>query len=276
MKVVVLGATGMLGNAVGQHMQNIYGRDEVLLTCRSDDGVVEPMYPGKWMSFRLPHEKYTMHKIPRDAEYVINCLGIIKPFIESTGAANTLLINSVFPHVLAEYCNQNGIKLINITTDCVYSGKIGLYTENSAHDCQDMYGMSKVMGESKECMTLRTSIIGNELHKDASLVAWAKSQAGQKVRGFTNHRWNGVTTNTYARICEQIMERNIWEKGIFHVFSDIVTKYELLGLLSEHFGLELDIEPCAPGDSCNRTLATVKGLNDRLMIPSLRDQIKEL
>jgi dTDP-4-dehydrorhamnose reductase len=125
-------------------------------------------------------------------------------------------------------------------------------------------------------MTLRTSIIGNEMHKDASLVAWARSQAGNHVRGFTNHQWNGVTTNTYARICEQIMEGSLWKKGIFHVFSDIVTKYELLGILSEHLGLELDIEPCAPGNDCNRTLATVLPLNGQLMVPSIRDQIKEL
>lgn len=274
MKVVVLGATGMLGNAVGQHMQLIYGRDEVLLTCRNS--VQEPMYPGKWQQFQLPHEKYTMHLIPRDAEYVINCLGIIKPFIASTGIVNTMLINSVFPHVLADYCNQNGIKLINITTDCVYTGKRGSYTENDAHDCQDLYGMSKAMGESTECMTIRTSIIGNELHKDASLVAWAKSQKGQKVKGFTNHFWNGVTTNEYARICEKIMEWGIWEKGIFHVFSNTVNKCELLGLLSEQFGLGLNIEGCEPGADCDRTLATDFPLNSRLLIPSIQDQIKEL
>jgi dTDP-4-dehydrorhamnose reductase len=234
------------------------------------------MYPGNWMEFRLPHEKYTMYKIPAETEYVINCLGIIKPFIESTGVINTILINSVFPHVLAEYCQSRRIKLINITTDCVYTGKNGLYTEDDAHDCQDLYGMSKVMGESTECMTLRTSIIGNELHKDASLVAWVKSQAGKQVRGFTNHWWNGVTTHTYAYICEQIMEGNLWKKGIFHVFSDIVTKFELLGLLNEHFGLEITIEECAPGVDCNRTLSTVKDLNGRLQIPSILDQIKEL
>ena len=276
MKVTVLGATGMLGNAVGQHMQRIYGRDEVLLTCRSNDGMVEPMYPGNWMEFRLPHEKYTMHKIPSDTEYVINCLGIIKPFIESTGVTNTILINSVFPHVLAEHCQSRGIKLININTDCVYSGKKGLYTEDDEHDCQDLYGMSKVMGESTRCMTLRTSIIGNEMHKDASLVAWAKSQAGKQVRGFTNHLWNGVTTNTYARICERIMESDMYQNGIFHVFSNIVNKCELLGLLSEHFGLELDIEGCEPGAKCDRTLATNFPLNNQLMLPSIQDQIKEL
>jgi len=276
MKVVVLGATGLLGNAVGQHMQDVYGSENVLLTCRSFEKVKEPMYPGKWVQFELPHREYTMNVIPRDTDYVINCLGIIKPFIESTGVVNTLLINSVFPHVLAEYCNQSGIKLINITTDCVYTGQKGLYTEDDEHDCQDLYGMSKVMGESMECLTLRTSIIGNELHKGASLVAWAKSQAGQQVRGFTNHRWNGVTTNTYAHICEQIMEGNLWKKGIFHVFSDIVTKFELLGLLNEQFGLEMIIEECAPGVDCDRTLSTVRDLNDRLQIPSIRDQIKEL
>jgi dTDP-4-dehydrorhamnose reductase len=275
MKVVVLGATGLLGNAVGRHMIKLYGRDNVRLTCRRGQGISLFYNFGSCMgrSFDvLTDDLVFCH----DVDYIINCIGIIKPFVESTGVANTILINSVFPHVLAEHCNQNGIRLIHITTDCVYSGKKGMYTEEDAHDCQDIYGMSKAMGETTEAMTLRTSIIGNEIHKDASLVAWARSQAGKHVKGFTNHLWNGVTTNEYARICEQIIEGDMWEKGVFHVFSDTVTKYKLLGLLNEHFELGLDIEPCAPGEVCDRTLSTVKPLKSQLVIQSIRDQIKEL
>jgi dTDP-4-dehydrorhamnose reductase len=211
-------------------------------------------------------------------DYVINCIGIIKPFVEKVGIANTILINSVFPHQLADWCYANDTKFIHITTDCVFSGKKGCYTEEDVHDVMDVYGRSKSMGEPvANAMTIRTSIIGEEVHNNASLVEWAKSMKGKSVNGFTNHLWNGVTTKQYARICSTIMERGLYDHGLFHAFSpSAVTKWGLLMILNDRFELGLDIVKVQAGSGVDRTLGTVKDLCAMLNIPELRYQIAEM
>jgi len=275
MKIVVLGASGMLGSAVGKYMLNAYGEENVWLSVRDP----KLAYSSHNILFELPLKEHTLCKIPLDADYVINCIGIIKPFVEKVGIANTILINSVFPHQLEAYCEEHNIRLIHITTDCVYSGKDDNYTEDDPHDCNDIYGRSKCLGEPEDwAMTLRTSIIGEELHNNASLVEWAKSQKGKKVTGFTNHYWNGITTATYARICQKIIDQNImYTPGLFHVFSPTrVNKYELLKMISNRFDLSLDIEPKEFGWKVDRTLSSNSDLSKDLRIPPISEQILEM
>lgn len=279
MKIVVLGATGMLGHVVADHMASVYGEENVVRTCRT-----APIYnysdPGQsWIQLDASDMgEYLLHKIPQDADYVINCIGIIKPFIEATGIEGTLLVNSIFPHRLARYCNEHDIKLIHITTDCVYSGKDGEYTERKPHDITDVYGRTKSLGEPiTDAMVLRTSIIGREIHKQASLVAWVQSQAGEVVNGYTNHWWNGVTTKTYAECCCRIIDNDGWKKGLFHIFSPtFVTKCELVEMISHALKLDVTVNPVEAPDSCDRTLSTDEDLCENLQIPELYEQLKGL
>ena len=125
-------------------------------------------------------------------------------------------------------------------------------------------------------MVLRTSIIGEEIHKNASLIEWAKSMKGQTVKGFTNHMWNGITTTQYADICTQIIENNLYQRGLFHVFSDSVNKYELISAISDSLSLDLHIEAHEPLVPCNRTLKTAKDLMSSLTIPSIKQQLLSL
>lgn len=270
MKIAILGSTGMLGNAVGRHMIATYGEDNVFLSYRDE----KVSYGKKKWYYDATSDEY--ENLP-DCDYVINCIGTIKPFMEMD-IKKSIFINAIFPIQLADICAAKKIRLINITTDCVFSGKIGGYNENGTHDALDDYGKSKSLGEvcKRNSMLIRTSIIGREIHKKASLLEWAISQKGKDVKGFTNHLWNGVTTNQYATICSQIIDNDLYENGLFHVFSNVVNKYELLSLINDRFKLELTIAAFETEQKCDRTLSTIKDLNDKLGVPSLKKQIEEL
>ena len=126
-------------------------------------------------------------------------------------------------------------------------------------------------------MVLRTSIIGNEIHKNASLVAWLRNQKFKEVFGYTNHWWNGVTTTEYGNICKRIIEDNLYEKGLFHVHSpDIVNKHELLEMLNDKFEVGVTIKPIEASDAIDRSLSTVKKLNKKLGIAPLGEQVNQM
>ncbi len=272
MKIIVLGGTGMLGHAVAEVMCEKYGENNVYSSFRT----FIPGMKGKTFYYD-PLVEVRIPPIVEDKDtFVINCIGVIKPFIKND-PIQAIYVNSIFPRQLSSYCDTVGFKLIHITTDCVFSGKDGQYTENSEHDCTDIYGKTKSLGESEDCMVIRTSIIGEELHKNASLIAWARSQTGKEVRGFTNHLWNGITTKQYGVCCSTIIDNSLFQKGLFHIFSpEEVTKYRLLQLLSDTFSLELKITPYEDTTSIDRTLRSVKELCRKLNIPDLNAQLRAL
>jgi dTDP-4-dehydrorhamnose reductase len=270
MKIVVLGSTGLLGSTVGHYLLNVFGEDNVFLSYRNENYA----YGKNKFFFSLPGTKYNFDKIPQ-CDYLINCIGVIKPFSEKN-IGYTIEVNSVFPWELSAYCYAKGIKLIHITTDCVFSGKTGKYDENAFHDCIDVYGKSKSLGEPKNAMVLRTSIIGEELHEKVSLVEWLKSQKKGRVNGYTNHLWSGVTTKQFSKICEKIIIENLYEEGIFHTFSNIISKCELLCLLNKKFNLDIEICSVEAILSVDRSLSTIKDLNSKLQISSIQEQIKEM
>jgi len=268
-KVAVLGSTGMLGSAVGKYLLQ-QGYD------------VATSYRNEKVSYG-PHSFFydptiPDGSIPEDCDYIINCIGVIKPFINDNHE-NSVYLNSLFPRQLAKISKHLGIKMIHITTDCVYSGKDGGYVETDEHDCLDFYGKTKSLGEpSDDCMVIRTSIIGEEIHKDASLISWVKSMKGKTINGFTNHTWNGVTTKQYAKLCEKIIKEDLYKEGLFHVCSDSVTKHELVSIINERFSLDIDITPTEAAQRVDRTLATNEDLSLFLMksVPSVEEQIKDL
>lgn len=269
MKIAVLGSTGMLGCAVGRFFIDKHGEGNVYTTYRSEDARFG-------MSFYLNPFVTSFETTLRNMghiDYCINCIGKIKPYMEDN-REESIFINSIFPWRLSNFCKRAGIKLIHITTDCVFSGREGKYTEQSPHDCLDAYGKSKSLGEPDDCMVLRTSIIGEEWHKQASLIEWLKSQKNGKANGFTNHLWNGVTTKQYAKVCATIIEKNLYEPSLFHVFSDTVTKEQLLRMVNIEFGLNIALTACEASESVDRTLSTVKALNRQLEIPLLSEQIR--
>jgi dTDP-4-dehydrorhamnose reductase len=217
-KIAILGSTGMLGNAVSDYF---LGKENYQVYLSSRDEACE-----KENHFYFDATNPSSSVLPQ-VDYVINCIGVIKPFMKK-GIENAIVVNSIFPHKFANFCKENNTKLIHITTDCVFSGKTGRYFESSLHDCLDEYGKTKSLGEPNNCMVIRTSIIGQEIKNNVSLVEWARSQKGKEVRGFTNHLWNGVTTTEYAKICDQIIQKNLYKEELYHVYSNYVNKFQLL------------------------------------------------
>jgi dTDP-4-dehydrorhamnose reductase len=187
-------------------------------------------------------------------------------------------INAVFPWDLAVWGEKTDTKVVHVSSDCCYSGKTGKYVESSIHDAEDDYGKSKSLGEPIEnCMVIRTSIIGEEIHKDASLIAWAKSQAGKTVNGYTHHLWNGITTNQYGAVCDKIIQNGWYEKGLFHVHAPTdVNKYQMMQYFNAKFNLNLTINAVAPGATVDRTLRSEKSLCGKLNIPTVEEMVNDL
>ena len=176
----------------------------------------------------------------KNGDVIINCIGTIKPRVDELGDLNAIIVNSLFPRLLSNYCESKEIKLIHPTTDCVYTGLKGDYNENDNYDVSDVYGMSKALGETHNCTTIRTSIIGEESVNKRSLVEWVKSEKGNSIFGFTNHYWNGLTCLQFAKVCDKIISENIFWKGIRHIHSNKVSKYELVSII--HHGMKMMYE----------------------------------
>ena len=178
-------------------------------------------------------------------EVIINAVGIIKQLETSKDVIKTLTINSIFPHRLAALSKNCGSRLINISTDCVFSGKKGNYSENDEADALDLYGKSKNLGEveAENCLTLRTSIIGRELTTGHSLVEWFLSQMGKKVKGFKNAVFSGFPTIVLADIIADLIINQKNLQGLYHVSSQPINKFDLLVLIKKAYGVEIEIEP---------------------------------
>lgn len=228
----------------------------------------------------------------KESQWTINTIGIIKPLIHDDNSfevERAVRINSLLPHALAKKAQENNIKVIQIATDCVYSGDKGKYTENDVHDALDVYGKTKSLGEvsSPNVFHLRCSIIGPELKEFKSLLEWF---LGQKIhsdlKGFTNHRWNGLTTLHFAKICYGIIANDIKLSHIQHVVpNEEITKFDLLNYFSIYFKREdVSINPFETETSIDRTLSTMnKDLNVSLWNsagyadpPSVKKMVEEL
>ncbi|MBL7554344.1 MAG: SDR family oxidoreductase [Bdellovibrionaceae bacterium] len=262
MKVTVIGANGMLGYAVSEYFKNT-GHDVQALT-RSTFDIAND-------TFNKFEKLVTAH----NSDVVINCAGVIKPMIAKTKIEDVLKVNSVFPHNLGKFAVASKLKIFHITTDCVYSGLKGKYDETDMYDATDVYGMSKNAGEPTNLMTLRTSIIGEEKGEGRSLLAWAISQKGKEVNGFTNHSWNGVTTVKLAQAIDDIIKTNQYTPGLFHMHSpDSPTKLELLKMFNETYELNLKINATEAKDLCDRTMTTKHKFASTFIKESIPEQIK--
>ncbi|MCX7875604.1 MAG: SDR family oxidoreductase [Melioribacteraceae bacterium] len=262
-KVLVIGSNGMLGYAVSEYFAS-KNYNVVKLSRNDFDIGIEP------------HENFL--KFLDGIDLVINCAGLIKPTIGNFPIEQAIRVNSIFPRNIALMTKARNIKCFHITTDCVYSGKKGNYNELDLFDANDLYGMTKNAGENKDCMVLRTSIIGEEKNNSRSLLEWAKSQKGKEVNGFTNHLWNGVTTLYLAEVIENILKNNLYKEGIFHIHSpNTVNKFELLNLFNDIYQLNyLKINQVEAKDKIDRTLSSVYDLTNNVCTKKLEEQISEM
>lgn len=255
MKILVLGATGMLGNVVHKYLSSI---DNLIVAGTSTSNSKEFLnYNVLDMSLDDVIEEFKPN-------WVINCIGKIKPEIneaESTSVANAIKVNALFPHQLAFM--RGNFNVIQIATDCVFSGKLGSYREADEHDAADVYGKTKSLGECNGGRTLniRCSIIGIEINKSKSLIGWVLNQPkGANVNGFLNHQWNGVTTLAFAKITAGIIQNSKLHKTdltLHLVPKNVVDKFTLVSLIADKFDRgDLIVAPINADTSVDRTLST--------------------
>jgi dTDP-4-dehydrorhamnose reductase len=232
MKVLVLGVSGMLGNAVFRLLSDSAGF-EVTGTARSvgaasrlrEDlranviaGVDVEQFDSLARAFALARP-----------DAVVNCIGLVKQLAEADDPLTALPVNAILPHRLARLCAVAGARLVHVSTDCVFLGTKGLYTESDAPDARDLYGRSKLLGEVDyaNAITLRTSIIGHELGSTHGLVGWFLGQSGE-VRGYTRAIFSGLPTVELATVIRDRVLPDVSLRGVHHVAAAPVSKYDLL------------------------------------------------
>jgi dTDP-4-dehydrorhamnose reductase len=267
MKALVLGGSGMLGAMMVEVLSHESGV-AVVATVRTPSALrtFQALYPAvEWRLCDAEHEQSQhLARALEGAGWVINCIGVIKPYIHEGNAGEVeraIRVNSLFPHRLAQVAEEAGCRVLQIATDCVFSGRRGQYLEQDIHDAGDVYGKTKSLGEvfSPWVHHLRASIIGPEPSRHLSLLDWFLSQpAGAHVKGFANHRWNGVTTLHFARLCLAIVQGTAPGPPLRHVLPDgSVSKAELLRLIAESYRRQdLHIDGGEADKPCDRTLAT--------------------
>jgi dTDP-4-dehydrorhamnose reductase len=247
MKVLILGGGGMLGHKLYQIFEK---RFDTFVTLRSGF--------KRYERFNLFNQERTIEGVDVTdfdslsrvfamvkPDVVVNAVGVIKQLKEAKDPITSLTINSLLPHRLALFCQAMNARLISMSTDCVFDGRKGNYTEEDVANAEDLYGRTKFLGEvtGENCLTLRTSIIGRELETLHSLVEWFLSNRGGKVRGFTKAIYTGFPTIVMANIIADVIENHENLSGLYHVASEPINKYDLLLLLRDAYKVDIEIEP---------------------------------
>lgn len=247
MKILVLGATGMLGHAV-MHVLSEKPELEVSGTVRAQSG--KRFFPAN-IADRLMtgvdvenQDSLTETFAVCRPDVVINCIGLVKQLAQAYDPLQALPINSLLPHRLAKLCSLGNARLIQISTDCVFSGKTGNYLESDFPDAGDLYGRSKFLGEVEyeNSITLRTSIIGHELQSPHSLIDWFLAQEGT-CKGYTSAIFSGLPTVVLAKIIRDVVIPRPDLFGLYHVSADPISKFDLLQLVAKKYGKDINIVP---------------------------------
>lgn len=247
MKVLVLGASGMLGSAVIRTLSE-KADWEVFGTLRSAGAkrffspeIAERLIVGCDVE---NHDSLVnvFQRIKPDV--VVNCIGLIKQVADAEDPLLALPINSLLPHRLAALCALSKARLIHISTDCVFNGSRGGYTEDDQSDATDLYGKSKYIGEvyAPHTVTLRTSIIGHELQSAHGLVEWFLLQKEQ-CNGYNRAIFSGLPTVALAQLIRDIVIPKSDLCGLYHVAAKPISKFDLLSLVSEVYGKSIAIVP---------------------------------
>jgi dTDP-4-dehydrorhamnose reductase len=246
-KVLVLGGSGMLGHKVWQLASE---RTDAYATIRAErlsgpaGAILRPERTITGVSAEEP-ETVSRALDESGAELVVNCVGIVKQDERASDPVASIEVNSLFPHRLAHLCASRGVRVVQISTDCVFSGRQGDYSETDTPDPEDLYGRSKLLGEidGEGCLTFRTSIIGRELERALGLVEWFLAQRGGEIRGFTRAVFSGLTTGALAQAILDLADRHPDLHGIWHLASEPITKHDLLVALRDAYGLDVVIDP---------------------------------
>jgi dTDP-4-dehydrorhamnose reductase len=248
MKILILGVGGMLGH---QLCRALGDRFEIWGTFRGDpreferyDFIPQERTIGQVDAQDLSTVRRALEIAKPDA--VVNGIGIVKQRDEAKQAVPSIHVNALFPHQLADLCAENGTRVLQISTDCVFSGLRGSYNEIDIPDPVDLYGRTKLLGELNRpgALTLRTSIIGWQLNTFSSLLGWFASQRGRHIKGYRRAIYSGFSTSVLSTLIGDIIETRKDLTGLYHVASVPISKYDLLMRLREALGWnDISIDP---------------------------------
>lgn len=245
MRILVLGASGMLGNAILRVLSE-WEELKVYGTLRKPNAALNLLAPRAQLISGIEVnrsddlvEVFTKSR----PNVVINCVGLVKQLVNSNDPLQAIPVNGLLPHRLAKLCEFAQARLVHFSTDCVFSGKTGFYSESDVPDAEDIYGRSKLIGEVNypHSITLRTSIIGHEIEGARGLIGWFLAQRGS-VKGYINAIFSGLPTYELAQVVKYFIIPNVHINGIYHVAADPISKFDLLSLVNQVYGKGLKIE----------------------------------
>jgi dTDP-4-dehydrorhamnose reductase len=243
MRILILGGSGMLGHAL---LRTLSPRHDVRVTLH------QPLvHYRQWPQFEAANSfdnidvrapgSLAATLVQFRPQAVVNCVGLVKQR-HDIETADQIEINALAPHRIARLCREAAARLIHISTDCVFSGRRGMYTEADIPDAEDSYGRAKLLGEvdAPHCVTLRTSFIGRELSARLGLLEWLLAQQGH-VKGFRRAIFSGLTSTELARVIERLLTEFPTASGLYHLASEPIDKFTLLNLLRDHYKMNIEI-----------------------------------
>lgn len=248
MRILILGVSGMLGHTLFTELSkndtlNVFG------TVRTSRGLSQWFSPSLLEKVRSDVDGDNFDTVIRSfaaiqPEVVINCIGLIKQLPMASDPLTAIAVNAQLPHRISLVCRTAGARLVHVSTDCIFKGDKGGYTEKDNSDAVDLYGRTKYLGEVEypHCITLRTSIIGHELKGKYGLIEWFLSQEG-KVKGFTKAIYSGFPTIEIANIIIKHIIPDTTLSGLYQVSSDPISKYDFLKLVAKRYDKKIEIIP---------------------------------
>lgn len=279
LRILILGGDGMLGHQLLRQYQD---RHSVKVTLRKPASAYRsfPLFNRANAFFGVDarsfaHVERVLGKFRPQA--VVNAIGIVKQRDDAEDPVLNIEINSLFPHRLAAACARAGARLVHLSTDCVFDGAVGRYSERDEPTAQDLYGRSKLLGEVDyaPAITLRTSMIGCELFRKAGLVEWLIAQRGS-VHGYTRAVFSGFTTIELSRVIERAIVARPDLHGIYHASAAPISKHDLLALIKRALGLKIRLVPNA-SIRIDRSLNSLRFRRDFAYTPpSWKSMVDEL
>ena len=281
MRILILGVSGLIGHRLLQELSKDFEVFGTLHKHKNNYGNL-PLFADKNVIENIDVAEFEILKGVFQAlnpDVILNCVGITKRKIDTSSPLLPISINSIFPHRLAKWAIENKKRVIHFSTDCVFDGQEGNYTEESLTTAEDIYGRTKALGEInyKSTLTIRSSFIGQELFDKTELLDWFLSQKEKQIKGFKNTLYSGVSTIFMARFVKNIILNFPNLNGIYQLATDKpISKYELLNLAKEAFRIEIEIKP----DSLHvhrPTLDTTKLKKaTSVIVPSWKEMMNEL
>ena len=264
MRALVLGGAGMLGHRLWRELDRHVDAFATVRSSADDYASLDWFDPRRIIGAVDVLSDADLDRAMSAArpDVVINAVGIVKQRRDAESATTTIAVNALLPHRLADQCAAAGARLIHISTDCVFAGTKGAYTEADVPDAHDLYGRSKLLGEVDRagCLTVRTSMVGREIRTSRGLFEWFFSHRGEIVPGFTRARFSGLTTAELSRVIADIVQRQPELRGVWHVAGDPINKFDLLTIVNDAFRLGSTLR-ADESFVCDRTLDASRFMN---------------